>query len=372
MTNKDRLCPQAIPVASNGAPTTDGRRHAVVYLLNGAKASVGILVLGLFLVPFVRSQQDQPRRDWRLKTTFQVANRLACAVAFSPSGQLLATGDFTGTVKIMDVQAGKEKVVLRGHKDKVRSLAFKDENLLASASGKTIILWDVTTCKEKAVLRGHRESVTCVRFSPDGRLLASSSHDRTVKLWDTKTWQERARFEDHMGPVYGGVAFSPDSKILAVATGHENEETYPGEVKLWDVARGEVVAVWQKLPSEVQAVAFSPDGKTLAAGCFSYPRGKMRGFVKLCDVERRRQVASYHVHDAQVHSLAFAPHGGFLLTGSYDCTAKTWNPATGKLLSVLGGHSDAVQAVAVSADGLLIATASWDGLVNVWEPLLAQ
>jgi WD40 repeat protein len=83
---------------------------------------------------------------------------------------------------------------LTGHSDWVSSVAFRpDGKILASGShDNTIKLWNVATGREIATLTRHSESVNSVAFSPDGKTLASGSLDKTIKLWDVATRREIA------------------------------------------------------------------------------------------------------------------------------------------------------------------------------------
>ena len=69
-------------------------------------------------------------------------------------------------------------------------------------------------------------------FSPDGTVLATGSHDLTIKLWDVATGRERATLRGHTGNVYT-VAFSPDGSLLASGS-------LDGTVRIWDMARAPV------------------------------------------------------------------------------------------------------------------------------------
>jgi WD40 repeat protein len=222
------------------------------------------------------------------------------SLAISPCGRRMASASWDNTIRIWDLESGREQAVLhrpsdeRPGRDMFVGVAWTLDGraVIAASLFSEVIFWDIDTSQQFAVLRAHTGNLTGLAISPNGRILATASEDSTVKLWDlgTLTGQNRAVVQyiergtdraawvgagvasgapqifispdvtltGHTGPI-AQVAFSPDSRQLATSA-------VDGTVRLWDAATGQQTIMFDGHTGSVSCVAFASDGRTLASG----------------------------------------------------------------------------------------------------------
>jgi WD40 repeat protein/energy-coupling factor transporter ATP-binding protein EcfA2 len=264
------------------------------------------------------------------------------SIALSPDGKILATDfsrDPTGfnfTLNLWDIS----------------SLTFSESMLNYSESPSSLnALHEVKRIR----LDGHTDIINTIAFSPDGKMIATGSRDKSVRLWNVATHSQikMYQFKDSIR----SVAFSHDGKMLAAAGGD-------GAVTFWrDVNSNAEPITLKGFTAAVFSVAFSRDGKMLCAG-------GQEGTARLWRIDTRGEAVAeketFAGHGGAIYAVAFSPDGKTLATGSEDKTVKLWSVASHKELITLAGHTRDVIGLAFEPNGKWLVSGSTDSTVRFW------
>ena len=262
-------------------------------------------------------------------------------------------------------------VILRGHKGRVTSAAFSPDNRLVATSSYdgTVIFWDIASGEMTGKLelpppQPFIKSLADIDWSPDGTLVATANMaDNQVYVWDIKTRQYRTLSGFNSDTM--SVSFSPDGEYLAAGSKDKQEQ-----VRIWDVQSGqEARPPLVGHTGGVFSVRFSRDGKFLVTAGED-------NTARVWTTSEWRTVAVLSGHTSQINRASFSPDGQFVVTASNDSTAIVWETATGNRVAVLrgppnililDGSENYVNDASFSPDGKLILTASKDGAARLWE-----
>jgi len=249
---------------------------------------------------------------------------------------------------------------LTGHTEAVLSLAISPNGrILASGSAdKTIHLWQVLESRVNPepihILKGHTAPVSALAMSPDGRILVSGSEDKTIKLWQIGTGFLLRTLTEHTGSVFA-LAISPDGRILASGSGD-------GTIKIWQLSGVKILHTLTNHSKSVLAIAISANGGILASGS----EDKTVKIWQLGNSEPSFQ-GEITSHSQPVCALAFNPQQTILASASFDKTIQIWDVDAHSRLGNPKTHSIRFDCLAFSPDGKTIATGCEDKSIKLWD-----
>jgi WD40 repeat protein len=274
------------------------------------------------------------------------------ALTFSPDGKTLLSAEFDGTLRLWDVTTGRQKKQYDGC-EWYQPVAFSPDgrHIVSGGPDGIVRLLRADTGAEVVPLPGHRARVYWATITPDGQTLITGGKDQTVRLWKSATGQERKRLEvkNYPGPRAGVLA--PDGRTLAVADGRL--------VRFLDLASGDEVL---KLVAggEVSSLSLSRDGSRLAAG-------DSEGTARVWRTASGEESLTVRAHDRQPVAVALAADGTLLATVARGL--RLWGAVDGKSRwEVRPKPGKNFLCVAFSPDAALLAAGDTEGGIHLFDP----
>jgi WD40 repeat protein len=279
------------------------------------------------------------------------------AIAFSPDGQtLVSTGRLDDRAPIVWQIESPLYSVLGKHSAAVIAIAVSPDGqtIVSAGSDARIKLWrpDGTLIK---TLSGHRAPIIYLAFSPDGSQFASSSFDGTVRLWQPDGTPIRTIVGDTR--LEGHVTFRPNAAEFAIG-GNDNA------ARRLQLDGTQLAAIPTRSPL-TSSIVWQPEGTYLAIG-----DGATIRLIAMAEGQPSRDLFG---HDAPMNDLEFQADGRVLASASDDRTVRLWDVATGEQRQVLTGHNDLVWDVTfapasplAALNDLYLATGSADNTIKLW------
>ncbi|KAI8618832.1 WD40-repeat-containing domain protein [Chytriomyces sp. MP71] len=348
---------------------------------------------------------------------------------FAPNSRLLATGSWSGLVKLWGIPDCNAVLTLKGQKEKVSGIAFHPGSTLSQTAGAlnlvtsgmdgTVNLHNFESPLPIGNLKGHEMRVARVAFHPSGRYVGTASFDQTWRLWDAERQEQLLVQEGHSREVFC-MGFQGDGALVASAG-------YDAIGRVWDLRSGRSIMVLQGHVKPVLCLDWSPNGHVLATGSED-------NTIRIWDVRQARCSYTIPAHTNLVSQVKFwsagdgfegagAPAewsvanpprfgvsrmrvdgedeeeeeedvdgdvhmdpagrederegwslrkqlltGGHLVSSSYDGTCKIFSEGDWKPLKSLAGLEGKVMSCDVSGDGRHIVTASYDRTFKLFSP----
>jgi WD40 repeat protein len=298
--------------------------------------------------------------------SFDLPDSFINSVVFSPDSLTLITGDMNGEVLLWERDTWERNTFLpvrsQGADDSATASYFGG-TLALSPDGNTII----TAYGEDGEVTGYDRDglelftfsfgakVICTDISPDGRYLAVAGEKNNIVIFGLDTRQPLTDLvSDH--EYVSNVVFSSDGRMLLAS--YER----PGNVlKTWDTTTWQETATFTHSSErfDYHDMLFTPDGQEVVFACTQAVE------IQFLDLTTSQIVREFPDHTRAPYKIAFSPDGSLLASASDDFTVRIWDMETGQTIrTIRNGHE--AGAVAFSPDGTLIAFSIWGEGIQVW------
>jgi WD40 repeat protein len=307
------------------------------------------------------------RWDWKTGKKLRTYPDVGGPIAFFPDGKTMAVQGLLGSVRLCDIETGKD---LSRLPSAGMHVAFSSRNTLAWSEQREIVLADAMSGKETHRWRAHSGFVGALAFAPDGKSLASAGADGSIRLWEVSSAKEKqSAVQDGVHTLH----FSTDGgRIMANGS---------GGVFVWDADSGKQIGSWKgRSATATLNVLAVPDARARRIHIIDLITGKVLRELKGYSVVVDYRPPFDRLAPDKGFTPILSPDGRLLLAGSdrqdpglLRCPLCLWDVATGKHLPhALHGEAFVLNNTAFSPDGRVLALMQSDGMMCLWSTSTGQ
>eukprot|EP00899_Mesostigma_viride_P002377 jgi/Mesvir1/1213/Mv17699-RA.2 len=316
-------------------------------------------------VPDASYRMDLAHGRWTLasKHFFGQGARLTCA-AYSAPLDLVVAGFASGAFGLWQMPEFTALQVLSMSREALDSISFNETGdwlAIASAALGQLLVWEWRSETYVVKQQGHFYDVRACAYSPDGHLLATGADDNKVKVWNMATGLAFVTFTEHTMPVTA-VAFLPSGNAVVSAS-------VDGTVRAFDLVRYRNFRTFTSpTPTQFVSLAVDASGEVLCAGSMDLFQ------IFVWSVKTGRLLDVLSGHEGPVVALEFSPLQSqtVLASASWDKTVRVWDVFSGQGSVETFLHSHDVLALAYHPNGKLLASATLDGQIYLWDLAKSQ
>jgi len=302
----------------------------------------------------VSSSQDKTLKLWNSKTgkclkTISIKNGWIRSFVQSDDGSTLVCGNDVGIINLIEQSLDKEIKALEGHNNSVLSVASKGKIIASSSEDKTIRLWDLQSGVCFKTLQGHKSGVCSIDLL--GNILISGGNDQTVMLWDVCNGACLKSLKGYSNAIEPVLFFNEE----IIIGGCED-----GSIRFWNITTGLCQKILTGHTDWVRSITINQD-RSILYSC-SYDKT-----VRIWDISSGICKQIFKEHKDCVKTVSINKDDTILASSGYDKEIKLWDISSGNYLKTLNGHSDKVQSVCFSPDDKFLASGSHDKTVQLWD-----
>jgi WD40 repeat protein/serine/threonine protein kinase len=287
------------------------------------------------------------------------------SVDYSRDGLLLASGTWTGTLRLWSAQTGAySRTLSSGDVQTIFQVAFNPngKRIAAATVGQdrkcTIKAWELTN-GPPVLSRPETNGFYCVTYDSTGRYLVHEGPKHAVQVRDAENGNVMGIIGRHDNQIWC-MAFSPDRRLLATASSDSSVRVWTWDPEQLGTEQRPKFIIPARVGGYGNRIAFSPDSQHLATG------GEERT-VRIWSAQTGQEEQVLSSHTGDVLALAFSPDGRWLASAGEDTTIRIWDPKSWTLLRKLRGHTGWINTLAFSRDSRWLASGSRDATVKLWS-----